>query len=233
MLEKPVGARGEARWLEVADAALLLEAARTIKPSSKGGPARHFQYVYPLLATFLLTGGREAEILGLEVADISFDRETVTFRANEHRRLKTRTSHRVVPLWPQLREILQPYVDNRVIDRGGTLLFPGETVCMLRDWRKVLDAVAKRAGWKAGEIRSKRFRHTYCAARLQTLDQGAPVSVFSVARELGHSSTDMVEKVYSHLGTVRHRSEQVEYRVEQHEKVLGDRLSALRTPAIA
>jgi hypothetical protein len=55
--------------------------------------------------------------------------------------------------------------------------------------------------------------------------------VFTVARELGHSSTDMVEQVYAHLGTVRHRSEQVEYRVEQHEKALGDRLTALRTPA--
>jgi hypothetical protein len=101
---------------------------------------------------------------------------------------------------------------------GGTLLFPSETGGMLKDWRKVLDAVAKRAGWKVGEIRSKRFRHTYCAARLQTLDGGAPISVFTVARELGHSSTDMVEKVYSHLGTIRHRSDAVEYRVEQHEK---------------
>jgi integrase len=223
----------EAQWLEVADAALLLEAARTIRPSPKGGPARHFQYVYPLLGTFLLTGGREAEILGLEVADVSFGRETVTFRVNEHRRLKTRKSHRVVPLWPQLAEILRPYTDRRVIDRGGTLLFPSETGGMLKDWRKVLDAVAKRAGWTAGQIRSKQFRHTYCAARLQTLDRGAPVSVFTVARELGHNSTDMVEQVYSHLGTVRHRSEQVEYRVEQHEKALGDRLTALRTPAMA
>jgi len=125
----------------------------------------------------------------IEVADVSFDRETVTFRVNAHRRLKTRTSHRVVPLWPQLAEILRPYTDRRVINRGGTLLFPGETGGMLKDWRKVLDAVAKRAGWKVDEIRCKRFRHTYCAARLQTLDQGAPVSPFTVARELGHSST--------------------------------------------
>jgi hypothetical protein len=35
--------------------------------------------------------------------------------------LKTRGSERVVPLWPQLAEILQPYLDQRVIDRGGTL----------------------------------------------------------------------------------------------------------------
>jgi len=52
--------------------------------------------------------------------------------------------------------------------------------------------------------------------------------VRSVSRELGHSSTAMVEKVYSHLGTVRHRAEVVEYRVEQHTEALGDRLEALR-----
>ena len=99
---------------------------------------------------------------------------------------------------------------------------------MIRDWRGLLNRIAVRArGLKAGEIRSKMFRHTYCAARLQTLDGGAPVSVFTVSRELGHSSTAMVEKVYSHLGTTRHRSEVVEYRVEQHAATLGDRLTAL------
>jgi integrase len=59
---------------------------------------------------------------------------------------------------------------------------------MVTDWRKVLHRVAERAGWKAGEIRTKRFRHTYCVARLQALDHGAPVSTYTVARELGHSS---------------------------------------------
>ena len=98
---------------------------------------------------------------------------------------------------------------------------------MRRDIRGILDRVGERAGWQAGEIRAKMFRHTYCAARLQTLDHGATVSVYKVARELGHSGTGMVEKVYSHLGTVRHRSEVVEFRAEQHAEVLGDRLSSL------
>ena len=52
-----------------------------------------------MIATFLLTGARSAEVLGLEVADISFDRQTVTIRPHEGRRLKTLTSARVVPLW--------------------------------------------------------------------------------------------------------------------------------------
>ena len=55
-------------------------------------------FAYPLIATFLLTGGRRAEVLGLEIEDASFDRKTVTFRENQWRRLKTAGSHRVVPL---------------------------------------------------------------------------------------------------------------------------------------
>jgi len=99
---------------------------------------------------------------------------------------------------------------------------------MLSDFRKLLDAVAVRAGWQRGEIRSKMFRHTYCAARLQTLDQGAPVSLFTVAKELGHGGEAMVRRVYGHLGQVRHRAEEVEYRIEAFEDKLQGRLAALR-----
>jgi integrase len=226
--EKPYPARGEAKWLEIPDAALLLEAARTYRPVSGKGGWRPVPFAYELVATFLLTGGRESEVLGLELDDVSLDRGVVTFRPNQWRRLKTRTSHRSVPLWPQLREALERYVAEHP---PSQLLFPsyrtGEEA-MLTDFRKLLDAVAVRAGWKAGEIRSKLFRHTYCAARLQTVDQGAPVSTYSVAREMGHGGEAMVRKVYGHLGQVRHRAEAVEYRVEQHAAKLGARLEALR-----
>jgi hypothetical protein len=52
---------------------------------------------YPLIAAFLLTGGRQKEVLGLRLQDVSTDRNTVTFRPNEFHeggRLKTRTSTR-------------------------------------------------------------------------------------------------------------------------------------------
>jgi len=147
----------EARWLEVPDAALLLEAARA------------HQRAFPLVA-FLLTGWRESEVLHLEVGDVPFDRHTVTFRPNAWRRLKTASSFRTVPLWPQLAAILQPYVF--AADRPPSrLLLPSYRTgaeAMVTDFRKLLDAVAVRAGWKPGEIRSKMFRHTYCAAPLQT-----------------------------------------------------------------
>ena len=72
------------------------------------------------------------------------------------------------------------------------------------------------AGWQDGEIRTRPFRVTYATARLQTLDRGAPVSPWTVEKELGHGSRDMLEEVYGRVGEVRHRSEVVEYRVEQH-----------------
>ena len=78
---------------------------------------------------------------------------------------------------------------------------------------------------------SKVFRHTYISTRLQTVDHGAPVAAWTVAREVGHSSTAMIEKTYGHLGQARHRAEAVEYRVEQHLKTLEDRLAAIRASA--
>lgn len=227
MMEKPSPRSAEAKWLEVHDAALLLESARTWTPPR---PEVTNGSMYAIVATFLLTGGRMSEVLGLAVEDVSFSRKTVTFRPNEWRRLTTRTSHRVVPLWPQLREILRNHLFGRDDAEGG-LLFPsprnGE---MVTDFRKSLNAIAKRAGWGEGEVTSKMFRHTYCAARLQTLDRGAPVSAFTVSREMGHGGLRLVERIYGHLGDIRHRSEVVEYRVEQHKAVLRDRLATLTLP---
>lgn len=225
VMDKPVARKREAKWLEVPDAALLLEAARLYKPP----PGKHgASWMHPLVATALLTGGRKSEILGLVVDDVSFDRRTVTFRPHPHRRLKSRTSHRAVPLWPQLEEILREYIFGGPGPVSGLLFPSGRTGRMVHDARKALDAIGERAGFAEGEVRMHRFRHTYCAARLQTLDAGAPVSEFTVMRELGHSSPTLVRRVYGHLGDVRHRSEVVEYRVEQHRKELGDRLKALR-----
>jgi integrase len=184
-----------------------------------------------LIALFLLTGCRFREVAGLELDDVSFDRRTITVRPNRWRRLKTKTSHRVIPMWPQLEAILRAWVFGPRLERGGILLVPSWSARgeerRLQDIHRLLDRVAKRAGLGAGELRSKAFRHTYCAARLQTLDRGTPVSIYTVARELGHGSDEMGKRIYAHLGDVRHRAEVIEYRVEQHLDRLGDRLQRL------
>jgi integrase len=169
-------------------------------------------------------------VFGLELDDVSFDRRLITIRPNAWRRLKTRTSHRVIPLWPQLSEIFRPYIFGSRLERAGRLLFPAfvdGSEQMLTDVRKLVDRLAERAAWSRGEIRTRMFRHSYCAARLQTLDAGAPVSIYTVARELGHQSDEMVKRIYAHLGATRHQSDVVEYRVAQHLEQLGDRLRRL------
>ena len=129
-------------------------------------------------------------------------------------------------MWPQLEPILREYL------RGGShvggLLFPSRTGGMITDFRKALDAVAERAGWKAGEVRSKALRHTYCAARLQSLDRGAPVSQFVVGKEMGHGGVALVNRVYGHISKEPHRAEVVEYRVEQHTAQLSEKITRLR-----
>jgi integrase len=223
--DKPSDGRREAHWLEVDEAALLLEAARTYRPTCTWFAV---PFAYELVATWLLTGGRPSEVTGLEVDDVSLERETVTFRVNAHRRLKTLGSARVVRLWPQLAEILKAYFPKREQMGEGTLLFPSfrtGTEGLLQHPHRILAAVAERIGY---QLTPYTLRHTYCAARLQTLDAGAPVSPFTVGRELGHGGDALVRKVYGHLGNVRHRSDVVEYRVEQHAATLRDRLAALR-----
>jgi len=126
----------------------------------------------------------------------------------------------------------------------GELLFPGGKSDgqehLITDFRKTLDSIAVAADFLARDvgkkgkvtlrgrfIGSKAFRHTYCAARLQTLDRGAPVTIYTVSRELGHGSTRMVERVSSHLGQLRHRGDVVEFRTEPESQAAPSEL--LRT----
>ena len=110
---------------------------------------------------------------------------------------------------------------------GRLRLRPAPSPAALVDTRKLLDRVAARAGWKPGEIRTKMFCHTSAATRRQTLHNGASGSLYTFSRELGHNSLTMVEKVYAHLGTMRHPSEVVEDCHEQQADRLRPRLEKL------
>lgn len=253
--EKPTGRwKHEAAFFEVADAALLLAAARVLgardqrRPGHDANRVNATRGLYPIIATFLLTGGRAAEVLGLDVQDVSFDRGLVRFCPNAHRGLKTQTSVREVPIWPQLRDILQDWLYGGEAPRTSGLLFRAQHGGMVRDLRKSLDAIGALCGFEEGEVRTRRFRHTYCSARLQTVQriikpgrdpathpdpyEWVEVSRFTVQKEMGHGGAQLVDRIYGHMPKNPHRSEVVEYRVEQrHQEVLGERLRALAAGA--
>ncbi len=44
------------------------------------------------------------------------------------------------------------------------------------------------------------------------MDNGQPVSLYTVARELGHGNTKLVEQTYGHVPEERHRSNVLTYR---------------------
>ena len=97
-------------------------------------------------------------------------------------------------------------------------------------------------GMEPGEVRTRAFRHTYCSARLQTVqrilapgrdltDEDAwefiEVSKWTVQKEMGHGGAQLVDRIYGHAQRLPVRSDVVEYRVERHREELGERLRAL------
>lgn len=216
----PTPERQEARFLQADTIALLLEAARIT-------PAPQMAFQHALVATFAYTGARRREILGLQVEDVSFERGTVTFRPNRWRSLKTARSSRVVPLWPHLREILDDWLREA---QPATLLFPqwiDGREQMLTDPKRLWSRLERAIKWKPQQpldpprLGGKGFRNGYAAARLQTLDRGVPVAMYTVAREMGHSTTRMLEDIYGHVGEVRARTEEVSFRVEAYPSNRG------------
>ena len=177
------------------------------------GAAQRLAQYPEVIATYLLTGGRRSEVLGLLVRDIDLENNLVRMRPNAYRGLKRAWSERVVPLWPQLREIIEPLCLDRAAADGEALLFPGRAGHMITDLRKPLAAIADEAG--VAVPRLTKFRHTYATARLQTTDNGKQISLWTVAKELGHKTVARVEDIYGHPNHYRPRGEVVEY-VRRH-----------------
>jgi len=200
-------------FLEIDTAARFLEAARKVERVPRNGL---IPFTYALVGTFLLTGGRKSEVLGLLLEDIDFEAGLVRVRPNRWRPLKRGWSQRSIPLWPQLREILQGHLEHH--PPKGDLLFPSPRGIlrgkeeMIWDLRKLLKDVAAECGLQPIPTATV-FRHTYATARLQTTDGGKQISLWTVAKELGHKTVARVEDTYGHPSHYRPRGEVVEYRV--------------------
>lgn len=221
--ERPGKYVPEQDYLTTLEAARLIEAARTF-PIAKSELMR---LAHPLVTALLCTGGRADEVLGLEVGDVDLEASIVHFRATPYRRGaagKTELADRIVPLWPQLREALEPYLrggfrqelELRFLERGitTTLLFPSPTTGgRFTDLRKIIDRCAVRAGLAKGRIRSRVTRRTYATARSATLWAGQPIPEYVVIQEMGHRDSKMLSLVYRKASRSPHRAEVVEYRL--------------------
>jgi integrase len=67
------------------------------------------------------TGARLSEIVGLEVQDVDLQERSITIRPNSIRGLKTKGSHRTLPLSHRAAETLQKYRKGK---EDGEAIFP-------------------------------------------------------------------------------------------------------------
>lgn len=221
LAEMPTAPKSSTTALEVDELALLLESARII--AAGPGAAGRLPCAYEVLATFILTGARENEIRRLEIRDLDFEAELIDIRGT-----KTEGSDRTMPMHPQLREILYPYVQR--LGRTGGYLFMTDADEPFGDWRKTLDAICARAGFPKGTVRTRMFRTSYITHRLACIDQGAPIEPYKVAREVGHNSLKMIMRIYGRVQRRRVRMTEFAFRLEAIGPHMQDRLQALNSP---
>lgn len=203
---RPKVAKKEPEWLERDEAGRVMEASRKL---CRNQNSRCYSYLFELISTLLLTGGRSKEVRGLMLRDVDFENGRVHFRPNGIRGLKRQHHRRTVPLWPQLSEILTQHRENL----SGNLLFPSTrrgANRIVTEIRQSLDTVLKMADITK-RVTLHTFRHTYTANRMQTTDQGAPISPYTVMRELGHRNLDQIVSRYGHLLDSRTRAPAVSY----------------------
>lgn len=95
--------------------------------------------------------------------------------------------------------------------------------------KRLMSELAERIGYEHA-LTPKMFRHTYCAARLQTTDGGVPITKIKVARELGHRKSDITEGVYAHVDpgmTLIPRREYVEFTLADYPGLVEEKAAAL------
>lgn len=212
MLGRPVLPASTTKAMSVAEAALVIEAARTLNRRHAGPDA--LTCVHELVMFLLLTGCRMDEARLMEWRHVHFHTDSLEVPGT-----KTDESDRVIPLHAQLAETLLSY-RQRTGQLSGPL-FPSDRAPghAFGDARKALNAVADRAGIPRAMLRSRPTRATYATHRVRSFDtDGSPMTAALVREEMGHTTESgvlekrYVKKVLARLGRMR----VFEFRIENH-----------------
>jgi integrase len=183
-----------------------------------------------LIASAILTGLRQSELLGLRWRDVDFQDELIRVRNALDRHgndVPPKTEHAVrdVVLIPALADLLREQRETSAFSRPDDYVFASRVGTPLH-WRNVARRALNPALAEAGiePLRWHDLRHTFASL----LIVGGANVVFT-SRQLGHGSSDITLRVYSHLFD---RAEQAQRTRDVLEAMLGD-VVRRRTPAAA
>ena len=153
-----------------------------------------------MIASAILTGLRQSELLGLRWRDIDFDEELIRVRSALDRHgndVPPKTEHAVrdVILIPALADLLREHRETSAFKGSEDYVFASRVGTPLH-WRNVARRGLNPALAKAGiePLRWHDLRHTFASL----LIAGGANVVFT-SRQLGHGSSDITLRVYSHL----------------------------------
>ena len=170
---------------------------------------KNLHITYQPLALFLvMSGARFGEATAVTVADFNWRNVPATIRINKSWKRdgdnvyyvgqpKTPTSKRTVAVPPAVVEALQPLTEGVA---GTTLLFRTGSdgrIAQKYFWNAWTKAVADAQQQEPAFTKNPRIhdlRHTSASWALQ-----GGLTLYEVARRLGHSSTATTERVYAHL----------------------------------
>jgi integrase len=188
-------------------------------PPKTFAAARRFPHCEALIATYLYTGGRLMEVLGLDIGDLDFANRRIRFKKNHHRELKKAHHNRKVPFWRPLRDILRHYLEDtgRTATTSG-LLFTSRKGATMKGFATAYARCLAEAGLITPGRRITRhtLRHTFATLMLCTVvrtEEGgwAERSSNSVKNLLGHRTTKLIETTYGHDTDGVRRSKHLSY----------------------
>lgn len=157
---------------------------------------------YSAFFTFLyLTGCRKGEALALNVNDIDFENNKVSFNKSITRKvfdkpwkittLKNNYSTRTIAIPNTLTGKLKKYYDSKT-NRNTTFLFGGDSPLPDRTVDRLFQKYTSLANLK--QIRIHDLRHSHAS---YLISQG--ISIVAVAKRLGHKNIEVTLNTYSHL----------------------------------
>ena len=163
----------------------------------------HRLWIAPIL--LVCTGMRRSELLGLEWHDVDLlkgeihiTKGYVKLPKNSENVLnppKSKASRRIIPLDDTVKELLRRYKYQH--GQGRTYVISQHTKNKRvnpRDFDRLLKGWCKKAG--VDRITSHYFRHTFA-----TVAYECEQPTLTIAKQLGHANTRMVEEIYIHPST--------------------------------